>query len=219
MTYPSLAIIGTAGRKEDKARLSYQHYDRMVQAAVKLILHVNIDHNNVKVFSGGAAWADHVAVTLALLGAISYENLTLFLPATLDERCGYVGSTERAEKTASTANYYHQIFSKVTGKNSINDLINVGLKGSHLIPGNGSFHARNSDVAKAVSPDGALLAYTFGNDDQPQQSIWTIRKFDGSVKADEAGLKDGGTADTWNKCFGTKFHCRLGHMDQDQGMI
>lgn len=212
MTYPTLAIIGTAGRKEDKAQLSHLHYDRMVQAAVKLILHIGIDHLNVKVFSGGAAWADHVVVTLALLGGVSYENVTLFLPAVLEDN-GFVGHDERSTKTADTCNYYHRIFSKVTGKDSIRDLLEIREKGSNLLPGKGSFHARNSDVAKAVSPDGALLAYTFGGEGLIQQPIWTIRKFSGEITADDAGLKDGGTADTWNKCSGTKFHCRLGTME------
>jgi hypothetical protein len=217
MAYPTLAIIGTAGRKEDKPRLSHLHYGRMVKAITKFIAATGIDHTTVKVYSGGAAWADHIAVTMALLGIIPYENLTLFLPAILKEN-GYEGTNDFSNKTAGTANFYHQTFSQVTGKNSIRDLLDARERGGKFIDGNGSFHARNSDVAKAISPDGALLAYTFGSPESEQRD-WTIRKHAGDVKADAAGLKDGGTADTWSKATGTKFHCRLGYMDPDSGVI
>ena len=35
---------------------------------------------------------------------------------------------------------------------------------------------------------------------------WEPRYFDPSIKADIAGLKDGGTADTWNKSKCRKIH-------------
>ena len=40
MLYPSLAIIGTAGRGSDKDKLDRDAYDRMVKASIKLIDHL-----------------------------------------------------------------------------------------------------------------------------------------------------------------------------------
>lgn len=213
MPYPALAIIGTAGRKEDRHRLSKSHYQRMVEAASKLITHLKINPKELKLYSGGAAWADHIVVTLALLEIVPHENVTLYLPSELTVN-GYTGENEWAKKTASTANYYHRMFSDYTDQDTIQQIIEIGEHGATLVPGNGSFHSRNSLVAKAVSPDGALLAFTFGAPGINQQP-WTIREFDESIKADVAGLKDGGTADTWSKAKCSKFHALIGDLDEN----
>lgn len=215
--YSSLAIIGTAGRKEDQSRLTHFHYNRMVSACVKLIEHLQFDLPDLRLISGGAAWADHLVVTLTKRGVVPYENTTLYLPSSLTNG-GYVGENEFSKKIANIANYYHKLFSNCVGINSIKELLELQDNGSVLIPGNGSFHARNSDVAKSVSHNGVLLAFTFGAPDI-QQPIWTIRKFSGNTTAVEAGLKDGGTADTWNKCTGQKWHCVLGPTPKDPNFI
>lgn len=211
MVSTTMSIIGTAGRREDKDRLTYRHYDKMLAGVTSLIVHLGIDPKELKLVSGGAAWADHLVVTMALLGGVAYENLTVLLPAELGDT-GFFSSDPKGEKTASTCNYYHKIFSQKTGKNSIRDLLDVRERGANLVDGKGSFFARNSDVAKAPGTDGVLLAYTFGSDDVIQQPIWTVRPHSPTVKADEAGLKDGGTADTWNKAVCRKFHGRLGEI-------
>lgn len=208
MTYTSLAIIGTAGRKEDQDKLIGENYQRMVEASIKLMIHLKIDPQNLTLVSGGAAWSDHVVVTLALMGVVPYEKVTIHLPAELTEG-GFEGDNEWSSKVASTANYYHKLFSRKVGISSISELVRIRDLGATLIVDKGGFKSRNTKVANAVSGNGILLAYTFGNG-LTDQDPWTIRSFNPDVTADQAGLKDGGTADTFNKCKSRKFHCRLG---------
>jgi hypothetical protein len=204
----TLAIIGTAGRKEDKTRLTLDHYERMVPGILLLINHLKLDHKDLHLVSGGAAWADHVAVTFKILMGIPSEQLTLYLPATLGKD-GYYGSTERAQKTADTANYYHREFSRVIQRDTLGELLAERSRGCNLIDGNGSFHARNADVAKSTGTDGLLVAFTFG-DDLSDQRPWTGLEFPADTTAEQAGLKDGGTAHTFNLAKCSKWHFRLG---------
>jgi hypothetical protein len=208
MSYPSLAVIGTAGRKEDKQYLTLKHYNRMVQATMRLLDHLNVDLGELKLYSGGAAWADHVVVTLILLRYVKAENVTLFLPTEVGEN-GFFGQDDKSSKTASTCNYYHQYFSDQLSANTVDQILEVGSMGALLDPGTGNFFQRNSSVAKAVSPDGLLLAFTFGNPNSDQRE-WSLRPSQGSVKAEAGGLKDGGTADTWNKASCLKWHGKIG---------
>lgn len=203
-----MAIIGTAGRKTDQDLLKGDSYQRMVEASIKLMTHCKIDPQQLTLVSGGAAWADHIVVTLALMGVVSYDRVIIHLPAELTEG-GYVGENEWTSKVANTANYYHKLFSRKVGISSISELIKIRDLGAQMIVDPGGFKSRNTKVANAVSNDGLLLAYTFGNGltDQPP---WTIRGFESSVSPDEAGLKDGGTADTWSKAKCSKYHCLIG---------
>lgn len=208
MTYTKLAIIGTAGRKEDSDRLKADHYQRMVESSIKLMTYLNIDPRNLSLISGGAAWADHIVVSLAIMGVVDYKDVTIYIPASLEES-GYTGTNEWENKVASTANYYHTEFYKKVGSRSIEELNFIRSKGSLLDSSKKGFKTRNTSVANSVKDNGILLAYTFGNG-ITDQLPWTIRSFDPGTNADAAGLKDGGTADTWNKCPTRKFHCRLG---------
>lgn len=208
MTKTRLAIVGTAGRGSDKDKLSHLVWDRMVRSTTTFILSKGIDPLNLELVSGGAAWADHLVVTLARLGAVSFSDVTLYLPTTLTKD-GFVGESEWAKKTANTCNYYHRLFSSVTGVRSIDDLNLLQDNGANVVTNpSGNFKARNTDVAKFVGDDGHLLAYTFGSDDSTQPP-WTVRSFAKGTKADIAGLKDGGTADTFNKCNAHLHHARL----------
>lgn len=205
-----MGVIGTAGRKEDQSRLHKEHYDKMVDATIKLMTHLKIDGENLHLVSGGAAWSDHVVVTLALTKIIKAENLTLYLPAILGDT-GYTGGDEWKLKTANTANYYHGLFSKKLGRDTYREILDVREAGASIEIITSGFKTRNSSVARFVSPHGHLLAFTFGSPalDQPE---WTIRSFGSHVGAQEAGLKDGGTADTWGKAKCQKHHCRLGEI-------
>jgi len=82
-----IAIIGTAGRKEDGAKLSKDVYHKMVadaqhqiaglikggmplkyyQAADPKPLYAHVSPTPINLVSGGAAWADHIAVSLYLM--------------------------------------------------------------------------------------------------------------------------------------------------------
>jgi hypothetical protein len=215
----TIAIIGTAGRKEDSDRLSKDSFVRMVDATIFLIEKLSKDKDNLKIVSGGAAWADHLAVYMVKQGVIKPKNLTLYLPADIKEN-GYIGEVGKGEviffgkddksgKTADIANYYHRKFSKVIGTDTLKEILELGKRGATLVPGDGIFHSRNSDVAKSVTPDGTLIAFTFGSPDSTQPE-WTARQFTPETKAKDAELKDGGTSDTWNKAKCHKIHVRLG---------
>jgi hypothetical protein len=206
----TLGVIGTAGRKEDKPRLTSAHFDRMANGTILLMSKLGISQDDLYLVSGGAAWADHVVVQLVLMGVCSPSHLTVYLPATLTDG-HYTGLGDSAVKTASTANYYHGLFSQTIQRSSMSELAEMEKMGATLIPGNGSFHARNADVARACN-DGALLAFTFGSE-FTKQPPWSIREFPSSTKAKDAGLKDGGTAHTFDVSKAPrKFHCRLGDM-------
>jgi len=214
MSNPVLGIIGTAGRREDQGLLGPYHFDRMVKAVVTLMDRLSLDPKTVKVVSGGAAWADHVAVTLALDHIIEPENLTLFIPVPL-EYYGYEGPQDHAvyKKQGETANYYHKLFSRTIGRDSIKEIHTAVKWGASLRDDVMGFMPRNSLVAKACQ-HGHLLAFTAGAPDTTQPE-WTIRSFPPDTKADKAHLKDGGTAHTWNLANAQKHHARLGVIHED----
>ena len=172
-----VGIIGTAGRKEDGPKMSRELYFRMVNRAKKEINNHFFAgvFNPTKLFllSGGAAWSDHVAVSLFLMGFS--ENLSLYFPckwSTWNHCFSY------PEKVASIANYYHKEFSekmnprdtnKHTTLSGIQRAIDKGAK-YHEYSG---FHERNFLVGQCK----LLIAMTWGEGETP---------------------KDGGTLHTWN---------------------
>lgn len=178
------AIIGTAGRDKDKP-MTAEHYRFMVVDAKRHI------PKGAHVVSGGAAWADHIAVTLFLFGWAG--AITLHLPAPFDRVVGkFVDSGFKS--AGGTANYYHRLFSAAIERDTLHQ-INCVLADAGTSPnvtvteelasvGIGGMFARNSKVAQCEN----MLAYTFGI---------------GNVPA------DGGTKDTWDKCQGNKTHISL----------
>jgi len=174
-----IAIIGTAGRDKTKpmtkALWSWMITD--VLSRVPARSHV---------VSGGAAWADHLAVYLFLSGHAA--RLTLHLPAPLNGR--FIGPYNSA---GSAANYYHDRFSKIIGEDTLSqiekasDMPNCDGSFEPAAPGYQAMFTRNAKVAKAD----AMLAYTFGEGDQPL---------------------DGGTKNTWDQCRGTKTHISLPYL-------
>src|SRR5690606_1280513 len=71
----TIAIIGTAGRGDDAAKLGPALFAAMVRDAAERVA----AFPDPRLVSGGAAWADHVAVKLFLEGKVA--GLTLHLPA------------------------------------------------------------------------------------------------------------------------------------------
>jgi hypothetical protein len=77
---PSIAIIGTAGRKEDAGRLDIKVFDQMVEKAEDVITNTwKLEWNDVVLRSGGAAYSDHVAIVLFNKYKPVYEGLKLEL--------------------------------------------------------------------------------------------------------------------------------------------
>lgn len=179
-----IAIIGTAGRDKTKP-MTLQLWKWMLRDAYNRV------PKGSHVVSGGAAWADHLAVSLFLFGHAG--AITLYLPAP------FVNGRfmDNGFKSAGgAANYYHKLFSQVIDRNTlgqIDEVINrawsqnngtIEISCEPAGPGIGGMFARNSKVAKSEQ----MIAYTFGEGSQPA---------------------DGGTLDTWNKCTGIKTHVSL----------
>lgn len=178
---PRVAIIGTAGRDKSK-HMSIGLWNWMVDNAIARI------QQGAHVVSGGAAWADHLAVELFLRGHAG--ELTLHLPAPITDKGWFEGPYKSA---ASAANFYHANFSTVIGRHSIGEIVLASRK-EHchgtvqpIGAGYGAMFARNALVAECEQ----MLAYTFGQGDVPT---------------------DGGTKDTWDKCKGMKLHVPLPHI-------
>ena len=167
----SLSIVGTAGRKDDANKLNKAHFDAMCLIANGLVDELN--ENNYPIthlVSGGAAFADHVAVKLFLNKKV--PNLRLFLPAEFE--CGSFkdnGSVDPVKNPGGTCNYYHKKFNNITRINSLTEIQLAKGEGAELIVVPGGFRARNALVAKSD----CILAITFGF---------------------EREVKDGGTAHT-----------------------
>lgn len=175
----TIAIIGTAGRDKSKPMTLelWKWMVRDVRARVP---------EGGDVGSGGAAWADHLAVSLMLTGYV--KELKLHLPAPFDMKTKrFRGPLNSA---ASAANYYHEEFSKVIGRDTLGQIAEVLLYPHVKVTqepesvGYRGMFARNNRVARYEE----MLAYTFGKGDVPA---------------------DGGTKHTWDKCQGKKTHISL----------
>ena len=172
-----IAVIGTAGR-DKSIPMTRNLWDWMLDDARERI------DGDAHLVSGGAAWADHIAVALFLESHV--PKLTLHLPAPLQGR--FIGSPKSA---GSAANYYHDRFSEVVGFNSLEQIVEActwgGCDGTFepQAEGYGAMFSRN---AKVVASSEGMLAYTFGVGDEPA---------------------DGGTRNTWDQFNGEKIHVSL----------
>lgn len=125
----TLAIIGTAGRGSDILHLSKTKYETMIECARWVMDHTS----TTNLVSGGAAWADHVALEIGL-------PLSLWLPA--------------SNSDLRTAREYHKAFSHVVGRDTWFEVTQRDYFAC------GSFKMRNTKVAEEAS---LFLAMTFGN--------------------------------------------------------
>ena len=167
----TLAIVGTAGRKDDGKRLTRKHFEAMTLVAEGLLEQINESNYPIThLVSGGAAWADHVAVKLFLDKKV--PGLRLFIPAEWSNGEFYdTGVKDPKENPGGTANYWHRKFQSVTNINGLSDIQIAQAHGAELYKCRGGFHGRNAMVAKSDF----ILACTFG---------------EGPM------VKEGGTADT-----------------------
>jgi hypothetical protein len=141
-----------------------------------------------KLVSGGAAWADHLAVELFLNCPEFFKELQLYLPAPLTAKGIYEG--ERAS-SGSASNWYHEMFRDATGVDGRQRILDAIAQGARAesepkAAGMGAFFVRNAKVARASN---ACLAYTWGEGAEPA---------------------DGGTKDTWRQISGRRVHIPLG---------
>ena len=172
----TLAIVGTAGRKDDANRLTRKHFEAMCLVASGLMEQINDSNYPIThLVSGGAAWADHVAVRLFLDKKVA--NLRLYIPAEWDngayatKTSPSVQNKDFSSDPGGTANHYHKQFQQKTGINGLSDIQIAKAHGAELYCCRGGFYGRNAMVAKSDF----ILACTFG---------------------DKNMVKEGGTADT-----------------------
>ena len=190
-----IAVIGTAGRdtydgaKVDGSRIQPEDFAAMKAHVVSKIT------PEVVLVSGGAAWADHVAVQLFLEGKVS--GLILHLPAEINPKTGmfYDGGYG---SVGYTANRLHRAFAKKMDMSSdratLEEISKAIEMGATVTYGDGEapssvgwgeeseFKKRNSKVAADTTA--GVFAFTF--DPKTGKSGMT-----------EPG--DGGTKDTWYK--------------------
>jgi hypothetical protein len=190
-----LAVIGTAGRGSDAAKLSRPLYDAMYRRTLDAMMEWGVRD----LVSGGAAWADHLAVRAFLDGEA--ERLRLFLPA----RFAHGRFAGPPADAARTANHYHDEFSRIVG---IDTLAQIGeaVRNGAVASSHAGFKTRNLEVAAAAS---RVLAFTFGAGREPAAVVEADEAFGSAF---DAGLKDGGTAHTWAQAWraDAKLHVDLG---------
>jgi hypothetical protein len=182
-----LAVIGTAGRQDDAAKLSPELWDSMCSQTLRALSDWDISH----AVSGGAAWADHLAVRAFLDGHV--ESLILCLPARF-ERGRFVPDASVRFNPGRTCNGYHEAFSRCLGIDSLGEIERARERGASLVVEPG-FHQRNIRVAATASH---VLALTFGSMRAPADLLPDAPGF---TNAPLAGLKDGGTAHTWDHAW------------------
>lgn len=174
-----IALIGTAGRDNSRPHTRHLWLSMLDDAMHRVPLGSHL-------VSGGAAWADHLAVRLFLTGYAS--GLDLHLPAEFETAHRFRGERGTA---GGAANFYHMAFSAAVGINSVLEIIEAINRGARYTtqataPGMSAFKTRNRLVAAAATT--GALAYTWG---------------DGAAPA------DGGTLHTWRLISAPKTHVPL----------
>jgi hypothetical protein len=192
-------MIGSAGRQEDARYVTIDLYRSMYREARNAVR----EWQAIRAVSGGAAFADHLAVSAFLYGEV--KELLLFLPAPF--RNGRYVEGTRDHDPGRTSNRLHRRFKEITGIDGLAEIAEAERRGAvlHVIPG---FQNRNLEVASAAT---CMIAFTFGRatfrNIAPQQAEFNDPR--------AAGLKiSKGTAHTWGeawKCT-TKTHVNLNEL-------
>jgi hypothetical protein len=179
-----VAVIGTAGRDKDgEVKLDGQTWSRMKAHFFHFLGSLD---REVDLVSGGAPWADHLAVAAYLEGKA--RSLTIFAPAEFEatpNMAAYVPDSSVKFNPGARLNELFGAFSAATGSDRLLDINDALLKGARVIvvPG---FHPRNDKVAWHGE---YLIAYSFGHDIKVRPD----------TPAERVGIPSGGTAYTWNK--------------------
>lgn len=151
----TISIIGSAGRNDDAPKMTKELFQVMVSKAKGEILSLleEKSETNYTLVSGGAAWADHVAVRLYLEGFC--ENLTLHFPARWDKN-----KFDNASKDGFMSNKYHTAFSARMKVDTLSEISQAIEKGAKVITYNG-FFLRNKEVAKSD----VILAFSWAENE------------------------------------------------------
>lgn len=151
-----VSIVGTAGRDQKKRHLQTKKlFNKMVEIGNHFVANVT----DLILISGGAAWSDHVAIRMYLMGIA--DELILHLP------CEFLVDEEKFDnsKYGIISNYHHNRFSNDIGYDSLYEIKLAIEKGAKVHVHNG-FFKRNTEVAKCDY----LLAMTWNEGDKPPVS-------------------------------------------------
>lgn len=168
------SVIGTAGRGETLAKMSPALYEKMVlraEAEIERVMRLRRETwADVTLRSGGAAWSDHIIVTLAQKHPEC--RVDLHMPAEWDftDTC-----FSRLTHDGQTANHYHGFFSAALKRNTLAELECLMASVRTNVTYWRGFKVRNVPVSKCD----LMVAFT-----------WGIGK----------SVADGGTSHTWGLC-------------------
>jgi hypothetical protein len=198
----TLALAGSAGRQADTSKVSSSLYDLMFEETCRTIEKWNIEH----LVSGGAAFADHLAVRAFLEDKT--RRLTLYLPARFVGR-SYQHNPRFQSNPGKTSNDLHTMFSKTCGIDSLGELAEAIRRGA-IVHVHEGFQTRNIHVAHAASH---MLAFTFGSATNRELTP----DDPGFQNPAVAGLKiTKGTAHCWSEAW----KCKLkSHIDLNELML
>lgn len=177
-----LGIVGTAGRKQAQNLMTPAYYNNMIETAKNIMK----KHNITTLVSGGAAFSDHVAVSLYLRGDAT--KLYLMLPESYDIK----SRSFKKGHYGNITNSLHHIFSEKCNVNSLDDIA-IAIKNGAIIAGNDTpgFLTRNTWIAQKATH---LLAFTSGMAlNEKVSEIGITSEYPDSI------IKDNGTRDTWRK--------------------
>lgn len=186
MTY-RVAIIGSAGRRTDGAKLNWNTYIKMYLCVRNKYIRLFRKNQKITAVSGGAAWADHIAISLYLANEV--DELELHFPCRFDmENCRFHDEGDfkiKRQSSGNVANYYHKLFSNKIKGNTLFGIKKAIIKGATFTVSQG-FRNRN----KKVATSNYMIALTFSEGNRPN---------------------GGGTAHTWNSSGSiTKIHIPIG---------
>jgi len=210
-----VAIVGSAGRTDDGPRIAADPaiWERMLAKARTLVYRIrergDRPAGDIQLVSGGAAFADHVAVRLFLDGDAG--RLKLHLPGPFDPEASGFGPNPTGDVAALLR--YHADFKRRCGVDVAADIRQAWRRGA-AIESHAGFAARNAAVAREAD---AMIAFTFA----PARGA-AIAKFEpgdaGHADPVAAGLKSGGTAKTWRLCQAPlKIHADLSALTKGKG--
>jgi len=172
LTVSTVSIIGTCGRS-NKELLNLNVYNKMIERAKYIIeKEFKLDPKNIMLVSGGAAWSDHIVISLYLENYVNQAKL--YLPTEFDNITKKYKENNSKYDAGRVSNYYHKLFSDKTKINSLAQIGDSISKGIIIDNSENGFKNRNTKVAESDY----MIAFSFSDSNEPT---------------------DGGTYDTWTK--------------------
>lgn len=164
----TIAIIGTAGSRDNMINFNREKFIKMIQATENVISKLGILWSEIELWSGGSSGADHIAVILSIKHNC---GLRLFLPCDfINDKFYDNGNYQYSSNPGKQLNNLHNKFSNCISNDTLKDIkYCIGAKNYHVFNG---FHARNIEVGKATYmisltasdfPTEGGTKYTFNN--------------------------------------------------------